>query len=239
MNTKMHMTAKLRNVMRNLHFVDMWREMYPTSKIFTCYTPTHRAYSCLNRFLLVNDESLDVRRVVYQVRFLSDHAPLLLECETHIPKPAIPLWRLRPDLLGDPEYKQDLQGVLNGYLSTNWGTAQSIEWEALKVVIKGESLSKTYGIRKHLGRDLTQQEGVLAALQCQVDNGDASESDCLEVRGRIVDLWDRLDSYVFQNYRQQLFWEGDRSGVCWLGSSGGSVPFPSSRCSAVLLEKRF
>ncbi|KAJ1161559.1 hypothetical protein NDU88_002043 [Pleurodeles waltl] len=57
------------------------------------------AYSRLDRFLLANDRSLDVRRVTYQVRFLSDYAPLLLECKAHVPKPAIPLWRLRPDLL--------------------------------------------------------------------------------------------------------------------------------------------
>ncbi|KAJ1128275.1 hypothetical protein NDU88_006654 [Pleurodeles waltl] len=220
MNIKSHMTAKLRNVMRNLHFIDMWREMYPTSRIFSCYTPTHGAYSRLDRFLLANDGSLDICRVVYQVRFLSDHAPLLLECETHIPKPAIALWLLRPDLLGDSEYKQDLQGVLNGYFSTNWGmaTAQGIEWEALKVVIRGESLSKTYCIRKRLDQELTKQEDILAALQCQVDNGDASESDFLEVRGRIVDLWDRLDNYVCWNYRQRLFLEADRSGrmLAWL-----------------------
>ncbi|KAJ1139379.1 hypothetical protein NDU88_005752 [Pleurodeles waltl] len=57
---------------------------------------------------------------------------------------------------------------------------RSIEWEELKVVIRGESLSKTYGNRKCLDRKLTQQEDLLAALQRRVDNGDASKSDCLE-----------------------------------------------------------
>ncbi|KAJ1092934.1 hypothetical protein NDU88_006044 [Pleurodeles waltl] len=215
MNTKTHMTAKLRNVMRNTHFVDVWREMYPS-----CYTPTHGAYSRLDRFPLANDGSLDIHRFVYQARFLSDHAPLLLECEMHMPRPAISLWRLRPDLLGDPEYKKDLQHVLVGYFHTNWGTAgiRGLEWEALKVVIRGESLSKTYGIRQRLDQELTRQEEVLAATQRQVDNNDASEADCLEVRGRIVDLWDKLENYVRWNYRQRLFREGDRSGhmLAWL-----------------------
>ncbi|KAJ1176463.1 hypothetical protein NDU88_001743 [Pleurodeles waltl] len=168
--------------------------------------------------------------IALTVRLLSDNAPLLLECETHIPKPVIPLWHLRPDLLGDLEYKKDLQDVLNGYFSANWGTATTcgIEWEATKLVIRGESLSKSYGIRKCLDRDLKQQEDALAAIQCQVDNGDASESDCLEVRGRIVDLWGRLDNYVCWDYRQGLFRGGDRSGVCSFGSSGGNVPSPSS-----------
>ncbi|KAJ1145165.1 hypothetical protein NDU88_011456 [Pleurodeles waltl] len=110
----------------------------------------------------------------------------------------------------DPEYKQDLQGVLNDYFSTNWGkaTARDIDCNALKVVIRGESLSKMYDIRKRLDRELTQQEDVLAALQRQVDNGDAW--DCLEVQGRIVNLWDRLDNYVRRSYRQQLFRKGNR-----------------------------
>ncbi|KAJ1145716.1 hypothetical protein NDU88_012001 [Pleurodeles waltl] len=214
------MTAKPQNVMRNLHFVDVWREMCPSSRVFSCDTPIHGAYSRLDRFLLANDGSLDVCRVVYQARFLSDHAPLLLECETHMPRPAIPLWRLHADLLGDPEYKKDLQDVIVGYFHTNWGTAgtQGLEWEALKVVIRGKSLSKTYGIRQRFDQELTLQEEVLAAIQRQVDSHDALEADCLEVRGRIVDLWDILENYVCQNYRQRLLREGNRSRcmLAWL-----------------------
>ncbi|KAJ1215198.1 hypothetical protein NDU88_002807 [Pleurodeles waltl] len=95
---------------------------------------------------------------------------------------------------------------------------QGLEWEALKVVIRGESRSKTYGIRQCLDREVTHQEEVLAALQRQVESGDASEVDCLEVRGSIVDLWDRLETYVRWNYRQRLFQEEDRSGrmLAWL-----------------------
>ncbi|KAJ1210026.1 hypothetical protein NDU88_005394 [Pleurodeles waltl] len=80
--------------------------------------------------------------------------------------------------------------------------ARGLEWEALKAVIREESLSRTYGIWQHLDREFSQQEEVLAALQRQVDNGDSSEVDRLEVRGRIMDLWDRLDNYVGRNYRQ-------------------------------------
>ncbi|KAJ1137639.1 hypothetical protein NDU88_004037 [Pleurodeles waltl] len=98
----------------------------------------------------------------------------------------------------------------------------AIEWEALKVVIRDESLSKSYGIRKKLDHELMQQEDPLAALQGQVDNGDAS------VRGRIEDLWGRLDNHVRRDFRHRLFREGDRSGVCWLGSYGRNVLSPSS-----------
>ncbi|KAJ1204018.1 hypothetical protein NDU88_007799 [Pleurodeles waltl] len=68
--------------------------------------------------------------------------------------------------------------------------------EALKVVIRGESLSKTYGIRKRLDWKLTQQEDLLAALQRQVDNGDASESDCLEAQTEELEWEVSLDDLV-------------------------------------------
>ncbi|KAJ1140885.1 hypothetical protein NDU88_007222 [Pleurodeles waltl] len=145
-----------------------------------------------------------------------------------MPRPAIPLWRLRPDILGDPEHKKDLQDVLVGYFHRNWSMAgtRGLEWEGLKVVIRGEILSKTYGTRQRLDWELTHLEEVLATLQHQVDNGEASKADCLEVRCRIVDLCDRLENYVRRNYRQRLFREVDRSGhmLAWLLRRERPVP---------------
>ncbi|KAJ1210580.1 hypothetical protein NDU88_005942 [Pleurodeles waltl] len=101
-----------------------------------------------------------------------------------------------------------------------WTTAQSrgIEWEALKVVIRGESLTKTYGIRKKLDQELAQQEDALSALQRQIDNGGALEAESRMVRGCIGALWSRLDSYVRKDFRQRLHREGDWSGrlLAWL-----------------------
>ncbi|KAJ1179401.1 hypothetical protein NDU88_004635 [Pleurodeles waltl] len=96
-----------------------------------------------------------------------------------MPRPVIPLWCMRPELLGNHEYRRDIQEALKGYLGENWTTAQSrgIEWEALKIVIRVESLTKTYSIRKKLDQELPQQEDALNNLQCQIDNGDASEAE--------------------------------------------------------------
>ncbi|KAJ1136947.1 hypothetical protein NDU88_003360 [Pleurodeles waltl] len=125
MGTKPHMTAMLRSAMDNLHLVDIWREMHHSSTTFSCFTLTYGAYSRLDRFLLANDGTLDIRRADYQVRFLSDHAPLLLEYGTHMPRPVVPFWHKRPELLGDLEYRRDIQEALTGYFGGNWTTAQS------------------------------------------------------------------------------------------------------------------
>ncbi|KAJ1117750.1 hypothetical protein NDU88_005947 [Pleurodeles waltl] len=94
--------------------------------------------------------------------------------------------------------------VLAGYFSENWTTALShgLEWETLKVVLRGEGLAKTYCLRKKLDRELAQQEDALNALQHQIDNGGVLENESRAVRGRIGALWSRLDSYVRKDFRQ-------------------------------------
>ncbi|KAJ1173910.1 hypothetical protein NDU88_005734 [Pleurodeles waltl] len=135
---------------------------------------------------------------------------------------------MRPELLGDHEYRYDIQDVLAGYFSKNWTTTLSrgLEWEALKVVIRSESLAKTYGIRKKLDRELAQQEDTLNALQRQNDNGGALENKSCVVHGRIGALWSRLDSYVRKDFHQRLHREGDRYGrlLAWLLHCERSTP---------------
>ncbi|KAJ1170451.1 hypothetical protein NDU88_002328 [Pleurodeles waltl] len=127
---------------------------------------------------------------------------------------------MRPELPGDPEYMGDIQAALDGYFSVNWSTTRirGIEWEALKVVIRGKSFGKSYGIREKLEQELTQQEDVLAALQYGEASGDVSETDCREMHAKIGAIWNRLDSYIRRDYRQRLYHKGDRWGACWPGS---------------------
>ncbi|KAJ1145706.1 hypothetical protein NDU88_011991 [Pleurodeles waltl] len=103
------------------------------------------------------------------------------------------------DVLGDHEYRNDIQEVLAGYFSENWTTAQSrsLEWEALKVVTRGESLAKTYGIWKKLDRELEQQEDALNAIQRQIDNEDMLENESRVVHGRIG-KWPRVHMDVLK-----------------------------------------
>ncbi|KAJ1174057.1 hypothetical protein NDU88_005881 [Pleurodeles waltl] len=113
---------------------------------------------------------------------------------------------MRPELLGGLKYRRDILEALTGYFSGNWTKAHSrgIEWETLKVVIRGKNLTKTYGIRKKLYQELAQQEDTLNAMQHQTDNGDALEAETQVVHGCIGALWSRLDSYVHKDFRQRL-----------------------------------
>ncbi|KAJ1205194.1 hypothetical protein NDU88_000629 [Pleurodeles waltl] len=98
-----------------------------------------------------------------------------------------------------------------------------------RVVLVILELQAAHG--ESLDRDLTQQEDALAALQRQVDNGDASESYYLAVL-RIENLWGRLDNHVHWDFRQRLFREGDRSGhmLVWLLRQECLIPIILALC---------
>lgn len=80
--TKPCMVARLQEVMVRLKFVDAWQELHPAMQEYLCYSPTHGTHSRLDRFLLAGEEVLDVVKASYRVRFLSDHAPLILDCRS-------------------------------------------------------------------------------------------------------------------------------------------------------------
>ncbi|KAJ1137522.1 hypothetical protein NDU88_003920 [Pleurodeles waltl] len=214
------MTARLQEIMTRLHFVDVWRELHPVSKMYSFYTPAHGACSRLDRILLANNGSLTVRRAVYQVTILSDNVSLVLECETRAPRPAVPLWRRHPEMLVDSKYSIDVLAALQGYIRENLNMAQTrrIEREALKVVVKGVSIGKVYGIRRRLEGELEQQEGALPLLQSQEGDGAVDEAGLLEVHKRIEVEWNKLDNLVQKDYRHWLHREGDCSGrmLVWL-----------------------
>ncbi|KAJ1168955.1 hypothetical protein NDU88_000867, partial [Pleurodeles waltl] len=91
-----------------------------------------------------------------------------LECEMRARRQTVLLLRLRSETLGDPEYKVDMMVGLQGFFDTNYNTAQTrgVERGTLKIVVWGESFSKSYGIRRKLEEELRQQEDTVVRFQC-------------------------------------------------------------------------
>ncbi|KAJ1117024.1 hypothetical protein NDU88_005225, partial [Pleurodeles waltl] len=89
---------------------------------------------------------------------------------------------------------------------------------ALKVVLQGFSLGKTYGIRRKVERELTLQNDTLAQLQSRGGDCDAGDAGLLEALRLVEATRNRLDCYVRKDYRQRLHREGERSRLmfAWL-----------------------
>ncbi|KAJ1146584.1 hypothetical protein NDU88_012850 [Pleurodeles waltl] len=96
------------------------------------------------------------------------------------------------------------------------GSDRGMEWEALKIVVRGVSIGKVYGIQRKLEGELSQQEGEL--LQSREGDSAVNEPGLLEVHRWLEVAWNRLDNLVRRDYRQWVHWKGGRSGrmLQWL-----------------------
>ena len=94
---------------------------------------------------------------------MSDHNPLLAGLVLSDPRPAVPLWRFSPVTLEDAPFREELREAIVRYFEDNKGKASdcTVEWEALKVVIRGHCIEKTVGIRKELKKELLGAENKL------------------------------------------------------------------------------
>ena len=189
--------------------LSVWRD--------SCYPPGHTTHS---RRLTPDDIVSRISDIRHQGRFLSDHAPVTLQCRRGEKMPGILLWRLRSEALGDVGFREEVREIMEGHFNTNWNMTahRCSEWNALKVVMRGECISKISGSRVSLEAELKSSEEDLARLQREDRTHGFNDTELLEMHRRVSEIWAGLDKLVRTEYRQCLHREGDRSGtmLAWL-----------------------
>ena len=100
-DTKPNMLAALGLLMKHFTFKNVWRDTNSDKRECTCLTPGYTTHSRLDRFLMSEDIAVVTDSIMHQDRYLSDHAPVVLQLNRGGTRPKAPLWRLRPDALKD------------------------------------------------------------------------------------------------------------------------------------------
>lgn len=111
----------------------------------------------LDHYMLSEELLPNISTVYYLGRTHSDHNPHVLEVEWEHTRLPIPSWRLQPDALLDTPFRNLLATNITQYFEDNAGTATTpqIEWDAFKVVIRGNCLSTQAGMGRQLEAELT------------------------------------------------------------------------------------
>ena len=133
-NTKPQMTKTLKEAVYNLDLCDIWRTHNPERKEFTCYSSTHDTYSRLDRIYISKSISESVTNIQHLARYISYHAPVLMEMSLGVPAHNRALWRLSPEVLLDGMGNNIISERVAKYLDGNWGSTatRANEWEAMK-----------------------------------------------------------------------------------------------------------
>ncbi|XP_069495778.1 vomeronasal type-2 receptor 26-like [Ambystoma mexicanum] len=122
--------------------------------------------------------------------------------------------------LADPEFKEDLAEKLEEYIDINkslvstWSTL----WEAMKVVARGEIISKAGGTRRQLRSELEAQEKEISRRESTSNITAEVEMKLKEAREKCQSSWDRLEKFDFATYTTRSHKESDKPGrlLAWL-----------------------
>ncbi|KAJ1175197.1 hypothetical protein NDU88_000488 [Pleurodeles waltl] len=103
----------------------------------------------------------------YMGKTFSDHNLLQMQLEWGAARLLVPSWGLQPAVLEDHALRAEKAETLTHYFAESWGTSTSklMDWEAMKVVLRGHFIRAVVGARATTDKDLTQVEASLKPLE--------------------------------------------------------------------------
>ncbi|KAF7642082.1 hypothetical protein LDENG_00264990 [Lucifuga dentata] len=140
---------KVKSQMKELGIIDVWRELYPTSREYTHYSSPHSSYSRIDYFFMFSIDRFKIKECDIATIDLSDHSliSMTLKWERKIRKT---LWRLNSNILNNPNIVQRLKGDIKEFinLNDNGEVSPGILWDTLKAVMRGKIISITSYIKR-------------------------------------------------------------------------------------------
>lgn len=131
--------------MQDLDVCDPWRRKYPNKSDFSCFSPSTKSYSCIDKFLLSNCIFPQIYDVTYESIVILDHGPgkLTYNMPRLIKGPHT--WRLHPKWLHDTKFIKFVGTSIDEFfnINTNETTAAAVRWEAFKAYLRGQMISYT------------------------------------------------------------------------------------------------
>lgn len=120
----------------------VWRELNPTVRDYTFYSPPHKTYSRIDYFFMYSKDIGFVRSCKIGLLDLSDHSPVYLDVNLKS-RTGTFSWKLNLNVLKG-KMKGELQDDIKLYLSENDnGEVSSLMvWDAGKAVLRGKIIAK-------------------------------------------------------------------------------------------------
>lgn len=154
----------LRKACSELGLVDIWRQLNPDKKEYTCYSGRHSTYNRLDYFFIYKQNVTLVKSCNISSINMSDHAAISLTILLQSSK-GRSLWRLNNSLLQESNFIEMVKKQLKDYVELN--DTEDIDpitlWEGAKVELRGHIIS--YSAAKMKSRRIEEKrliEGIKA-----------------------------------------------------------------------------
>ena len=130
-----------------------------------------------------------------------------------------PSWQLRTEALLDVPYRAAIGIHLTQYFESNEATGNSsgLEWDAMKVVMRGHCIKTSWGTRHILQRSVLNMETQIRKLEQEVV-ASVEARPCLTALRKHREESRRLSNIDYKSYVRRQHAEGDKPGrvLAWL-----------------------
>lgn len=135
----------IKRFIKDLKLLDIWRELHPQSKAFSCYSAIFQSYSRIDYFLISVELLSNVKTCLYDNIVISDHAPCCLTYIDETIRIDPPRWRFQHfKWLQDEEFANYIGKPIDDFFQVNTNqTSACIKWEAFKAFLQGHIISFT------------------------------------------------------------------------------------------------
>lgn len=156
----------MRKILQEFGMIDIWRDLHPTDKQFTYYSPCQAEYSKLDYFFISAADRHRVCECKIGVRDVSDHSGVYLHLDN---KRKNTLWRLNTSLLNDGACKEYIKEELKDYLlnNDNGTVSPNVLWDAWKAVLRGKLIAFAVHKKKEKYKRLAELQSKLKNLETQ------------------------------------------------------------------------
>ena len=159
----------LREDMKDLGYIDIWRVRNPTEREYSHYSHVHKVFTRIDLFLIPSSLESNVLACEYLPRILSDHSPLKIKVKVNSDRKNVPKrWKLNTQLLNDSQFSDYVQKEIVEFLKINTNTASaSAVWESLLAYIRGQIISYTANQKRENKKIYSKLEEEILHLERQ------------------------------------------------------------------------
>lgn len=206
-------STTLNTLVQSYNLVDIWRLLHPTGRDFSFFSPVHKSYSRIDYFLIDAGLISTVTACTYHNILISDHAPVSLDLKFGLDRGDYS-WRLNASLLNNPDFCSFISEQISTFLNNNdkGDVNDSVLWESMKAVLRGQIISYEAAERKRARLRLERIEEELTSLETEYKN-----SQTTTTLNKIISLKYEYNSIISKNVekllmrvRQQYFELGDK-----------------------------
>lgn len=205
---------KVKSYLIEMGIMDVWRELYPSSRDYTHYSGSFKVYARLDYFFMFNVDRFKIRDCEILTRDLSDHSPISMSLRM-ARKKRNTLWKFNSNILNDPTIVSKIKEDIKEFLEINdtGEVSAIILWDALKAVMRGKLISITSHLKKTKDQKLTILLARLKTKQQEDINhpNPTVKQEIRKLQGEINDIYTQEAQRNLTFLRQKYYEIGGKS----------------------------